>query len=73
MTLYLFTLTVEQLTELARVARHGDIALSPCRTRALVSGPSGPVAATALPEALSLQTACLTRAEAVLEWLGCGS
>lgn len=26
--------------------------------------------ASALPQALALQTACLTRSEAVLEWLG---
>ncbi len=70
MSLYLFTLTTAELAQLARVAHHADVALSACRTRALVAGASGPVAASALPGALALQTACLTRAEAVLEWLG---
>jgi hypothetical protein len=69
MSLYLFTLTPAELGRLARVVDPGDVVLSACRTRALVAGASGPMAASALPGALALQTACLTRAEAVLEWL----
>lgn len=70
MTLYLFTLTPTELCQLARVTSHGDVLLSSDRARALVSGPSGPAAASTLPQALRAQTTTLTRAEAAVEWLG---
>jgi hypothetical protein len=59
-------LTLADLVLLARMVDHSTISLSACRTRALSTSP---VAASVLPGRLAASTSCLTRSEAVQEWL----